>query len=257
MQFDLSISEEPPLAPRLVLVGGPGMGKTTFGAECPDPVFILTEDGCAAKVSKIPPKGKIEKWSDIISAVNYLIETDHGKKTCVVDVVNAAEALCRQHICDTKFGGRMLPERGKEGYMQWGQGDKITHQQFYRLLNGLDILRRDKNMFIVLLAHEGLHRQGNALGDDFLKIGGAMHKYTWSAVMEWADQIGHITKDHVAVMKQGDKVAKQKGANKRVCYFEGGPGRDAKSRAGYEMPEKITFSFSNYSAVMKQQRAGD
>jgi len=255
MDYDLTILETPPLPPRLVLVGGPGMGKTTFGIDCPDPVFILTEDGCPGKVSKIPPTGKLEKWEDVKGGVEYLLKTDHGKKTCVVDVVNAAETLCKKYICDTKFGGRMLPERGKEGYMQWGQGDKLMLNEFIRLLNGLDLLRREKGMFVVLLAHEGLHRQGNALGDDFLKIGGAMHKYTWSAVMEWADQIGHITKDHVAVLKQGDKVAKQKGGNKRVCYFEGGPGRDAKSRAGYEMPDSIEFSFASYMRNLKKAGA--
>ena len=251
MEIDLTITEGPRLPPRVVFIGGPGMGKTTFGTECPDPVFILTEDGCAAKVSKIPPIGKIEKWKDVLAAVNYLIEEDHGKETCVIDVINAAESLCKEYILNNKFNGQMLPARGKEGYMQWGQGDKLMHQEFIRLLNGLDILRNKKNMMVVLLVHEGLHRQGNALGDDFLKIGGAMHKYTWNAVMEWADQIGHITKDHVAVMKQGDKVAKQRGSNKRICYFEGGPGRDAKSRAGYEMPETIEFSYENYIKALK------
>jgi len=252
MEFDLSISDEPRKQPRLVLVGGPGMGKTTFGTHCDDVVFILTEDGCAANVPKIPKTGKLEKWEDVLASVGFLIREEHDRKTVVVDVINAAETMCKEYICNTKFEGRMIPERGKDGYMQWGQGDKLMHQEFIRFLNGLDMLRENKNMMVVLLVHEGLHRQGNALGDDFLKIGGAMHKYTWNAVMEWADQIGHITKDHVAVMKQGDKVAKQRGSNKRVCYFEGGPGRDAKSRAGYEMPESIEFSYENYIKALKQ-----
>ena len=249
--FDLTIQEGPRLPPRAVFVGGPGMGKTTFGTKCPDPVFILTEEGCAAKVSKIPPVGKLDKWEDVLAAVGYLIREDHGKQTCIVDVVNAAENLCKEYVCNTVFNGNMMPARGKEGYMQWGQGDKLMRDEFLRLLNGLDILRTKKNMFVVLLVHEGLHRQGNALGDDFLKIGGAMHKYTWNSVLEWADHVGHITKDHIAVTKQGDKVAKQKGSNKRICHFEGGPGRDAKARAGYEMPESIVFSYENYMKALK------
>tara|TARA_R100001480_G_scaffold23094_2_gene33327 strand:+ start:1381 stop:2163 length:783 start_codon:yes stop_codon:yes gene_type:complete len=256
LDFDLSIDEGSRKSPRLLLFGGPGMGKTTFGTKCDNPVFIMTEDGCEAKVSKIPKKGKIGKWEDLLAAIGYLIKEDHGKKTCVVDVVNAAEVLCKDYVLETKFGGRVMPGsgKGKDGYMSWGMGDRLMKDEFSRLLNGLDMLRDNKDMMIVLLAHEGLHRQGNALGEDFLKIGGAMHKFTWSLVMEWADQIGHITKDHVAVSNQGDKFAKQKGSNKRICYFEGGPGRDAKSRAEYEMPETIEFSYENYmNAYNKNQ----
>jgi len=254
LSIDLSIDDRIRKWPRLVLVGGPGTGKTTFGTWCDDPVFILTEDGCEAPVSKIPKSGKIEKWEDLLSAVAYLVKEDTGKKTVVVDTLNGAEALCRDHILSTKFGGRMMPERGKEGYMSWAQGDRLMQQEFIRLINGLDMLRNTRNMFVVLLCHEGLHRQGNALGEDFLKIGGALSKYTWPTALEWADQVGHVTKDHVAVMSKGDKVAKQKGSNKRICHFEGGPGRDAKSRAGYEMPETIEFSFTNYMKAYKENK---
>ena len=32
--------------PRLVVYGGAGIGKTTFGSTMPKPIFILTEDVC-------------------------------------------------------------------------------------------------------------------------------------------------------------------------------------------------------------------
>jgi hypothetical protein len=130
--------------------------------------------------------------------------------------------------------------------MQWAQGDKRTVQEFIRFLNGLEILRTKKNMRVILLAHEGLHRTANALGDDFLKYGADMNKYTWALCMKWADHIGHATKEVMAATKQGERLAKPKGGNERWLFLEGGPARDAKSRAGYEMPEKISFSFESY-----------
>ncbi|MAH47519.1 hypothetical protein CMI37_16990 [Candidatus Pacearchaeota archaeon] len=252
MEFDLSVDDQERRPPRLILFGSTGMGKTTFGTKCEKPVFLLTEDGCEKKLPKIPKKGRIEKWEHLLAAVGYLIREETDRETVVLDTLNAAEVLCKDYILNTKFGGRMLPERGKEGYMSWAQGDRLMQQEFIRLINGLDMLRNKRNMFVVLLAHEGLHKQGNALGDDFLKLGGDMTKYTWPTALAWADQVGHVTKDHVAVKQQGDKIAKQKGSKKRVCYFEGGPGRDAKSRAGYEMPETIEFSYENYMKAYKQ-----
>ena len=249
MEYDLTVSDEVKPMPRVTLVSGPGLGKTTFGVSTPSPVFIMTEEGCTAKVPKIPKVGKIEEWQDILGAIEFLIGANHDRTTLIVDVVNQAEKLCREYICKEHFGGRWTAERGKPGFNQWAEGDKLTSIEFMRLLKGLDILRREKGMWIILLAHEGLHRHGNALGDDFQKIGAAMHKFTWQSILEWSDQVGHITKDFVSILKQGDRIAKQKGDNRRVCYFEGGPGRDAKSRAGYEMPEKIDFTYGNYMEV--------
>ena len=47
MAFDLSsISKTTALsAPRLLLYGSAGVGKTTFAAQAPKPIFLFTEDG--------------------------------------------------------------------------------------------------------------------------------------------------------------------------------------------------------------------
>jgi ABC-type iron transport system FetAB ATPase subunit len=46
MAIDLkSISKNVAKPPRIAIYGPPGIGKTTFAAGAPNPVFILTEDG--------------------------------------------------------------------------------------------------------------------------------------------------------------------------------------------------------------------
>ena len=246
MEFTLEVPDRPKDKPRLCLYGPSGVGKTTFGRNSDKPVLIMTEDGCPHGIPKLPSQGKIEEWPDLLGAGNYLIKEDHDRETVVIDTINGAEEICRNYICQKEFGGRWLPEKGKEGFMQWAQGDKRTGQEFTRLLNGLEILRTQKGMRVILLAHEGLHRCSNAFGDDFLKSGADMSKYSWPLVMKWCDHIGHATKDVMAAVKKGERVAKPKGDNQRWIYFEGSPARDAKSRAGYEMPDKIGLSFDDY-----------
>ena len=246
MEFSLEVEENSIPKPRVILYGPAGVGKTTFGRDSEKPVMILTEDGCPHGIPKLPSKGKLEKWTDILGAVNFLIKEDHDRESVVLDTLNGAEELCRQHVCDRDFEGRWLPERGKEGFNQWGLGDKRAAQEFVRLLNGLEILRIKKNMRVILLAHDGLHRCSNSFGDDFMKVGADMNRHTWALVMRWADHIGHATKDVMAATKKGERVAKPKGDNTRWVYFDGEPGRDAKSRAGYELPPKIKLSFKEY-----------
>lgn len=102
-------------------------------------------------------------------------------------------------------------------------------------------------MGVILLCHEGMQKSANALGDDFHRFGGKMGKHTWASTCEWSDQVAHVTKDFVSVVKQGDLKGKAKLKNeKRWMIFEGSPARDAKSRAGFEMPSKIEFSWDEY-----------
>lgn len=252
MEFDLTVSTKPRPKPRVIIYAGPGLGKTTFGRNSEKPVMILTEDGCPHGIPKMPSEGKLDQWEDVLGAVRYLLEMDHDRESVVIDTLNGAEDLCRQYICDKFFGGRWMPERGKDGFMQWGQGDKMTAGEFKRLLTGLDMLRTKKDMRVILLAHEGLQKCANTFGDDYHRIGGDMNKWTWAMCMKWADHVGHATKDVMAVVKQGEKKAVARGDNERWCYFEGSPGRDAKSRVSYEMPEKIKFSYAEYMRAQEE-----
>ena len=69
MEFSLDIEESAIPKPRLLLYGPAGVGKTSFGRSCENPVMILTEDGCPHGVPKLPSKGKLDQWGDVLGAV--------------------------------------------------------------------------------------------------------------------------------------------------------------------------------------------
>ena len=51
----LVMEQAPVLPPKLMVYGAPGIGKSTFGANGPKPIFLQTEDGLAGiKVPCLP-----------------------------------------------------------------------------------------------------------------------------------------------------------------------------------------------------------
>jgi hypothetical protein len=247
--------QKPP--PRLVLYGEPKIGKTTFGASAPDVVFIPTEDGSLGlDVARIPNEGKCESFADVITALTVLLKEQHSFKWVVIDTLNEAQHLCAQMVCERDFGGKWNTSKGVEGFNAFSKGEKATAQEMRALLSLLDQLQQKRGIGIILLAHVGLHKQGNALGADFQKFGGDMDKNTWALVCGWADQIGHACRDLRASTREGESKAKASAiGSERWVVFDGGPGRDAGARAGYEMPERILLSWEEYEKASKADRS--
>jgi len=84
--------------PRIVLHGVHGIGKSTFGAQAPAPVFIPTEDGLTTiKVNAFPLCGKIE---EVFSYMDLIITGDHQFETLVIDTLDSLERLIYSDICE-------------------------------------------------------------------------------------------------------------------------------------------------------------
>jgi hypothetical protein len=258
-RFDITTKVSPTRPPpRLVVYGEPKIGKTTFGAAAPGVVFVPTEDGAlAVSVPKIPTDGRCQSWADVITALTTLAKEKHSFQTVVVDTLNGAEALCADMVCKRDFNGIWTPRKGADGYSSYGKGEKATAQEFKELLTALDVLQQKRNMAVILLSHAGLHKCSNALGSDFVKAGGDMSKACWNMVAGWADQIGYARRDARASLKDGEAKYKMSALSScRYLEFDGGPGMDAGARAGYEMPAKITLSYSDYVEAMKAGTVG-
>src|SRR5688572_16219699 len=83
--------------PRIVLYGVRGIGKTTFGASAPSPIFIRTEDGLAGL--EVDTFDLATSYQDVVQQIRHLIDAQHNYKTLVLDSMSVLEQLIWEHVC--------------------------------------------------------------------------------------------------------------------------------------------------------------
>ena len=67
-----------PLPPRLLLYGTEGIGKSTFGSQCPAPIFIQTEDGLSEiDCDKFP---LATSFDDVVACVNAIARPHNERR---------------------------------------------------------------------------------------------------------------------------------------------------------------------------------
>ena len=82
---------------RVVIYGPEGIGKSSFAACFPEPLFIDTEGSTAdLDVARLPDP---ETWGDIVQGVSYVMDHPEVCRTLVIDTVDWAEKLCTRYIC--------------------------------------------------------------------------------------------------------------------------------------------------------------
>lgn len=131
--------------PRLLIHGPEGVGKTSLAAKFPKPVFLQTEDGAPAGL-RVSTFGLLSSYAEVREALAALGDETHHFQTTVIDSLDKLEGQIWADVCDAN----KWPSIEAPGY---GRGYVIADRWWRDFLAGLDWLRRQHGMTIVLLAH--------------------------------------------------------------------------------------------------------
>ena len=226
-------------APDRVLVYGPeGIGKTTFGAHAPKPIFLSAEDGNREFAVDVLPEPTT--FADVLDRVDFLIGNDTGYKTLVIDTVDWLAPLVIQVVLDRNAWTI-------EQFNDFGRGCKAWTQDWRVLLARLDKLRLIRDMEIIALAHTRITTFRDPAGQDWMryvpKLLGEEATALWK---EWADVV-MFAQDKVAVKGEADGRGKAKGVSngQRVLRTERNAAFDAKNRKG--LPPEIPLDYAAYA----------
>lgn len=238
-----------PGAKKTVVYGPEGIGKSTFAARFPDPVFIDTEGSTKdMDVARLPEPSS---WTMILNQVSDVIKTPNVCKTLIVDTADWAETLCTTSVC-TKNQKSSIEDFG------YGKGYTYIQEEFGKLLNLLtDVTKVGIN--VVLTAHAKMRKfeQPDEMGA-YDRWEMKLSKGVAPMVKEWADMV--LFCNYKTMVVNVDGQGAQKGKNKaqggrRVMYTTHHSCWDAKNR--YGLPDEVPFEYDSIRHIIESSVAGN
>ena len=228
MAFDLkSISKTKRVrAPKIVLVGQGKIGKTTFAAMSPNAIGILTEDGAdAVNANAFPLASSLQ---DVYAAIDTRINQDHEFQTLFLDSLDWLEPLVQDYVCKAN-NWKNIEAPG------FGKGYVAAAEEWRNLLSGLEVLRAQKGMGIILIAHDKIKRIEDPLTEGYDSHVLKLHDRAAGLVLEWADVVGYAGY-RIFTSKTdagfGNKETKATTTGERILHVEPHPAHCGGNRFG-------------------------
>ena len=241
-----------PRPDRILLVGTEGVGKTTFAADAPNPIFVCAEDGLPPVLGSVPRFPEPTGISDVLEAVRVLIREEHDYRTLAIDTLDWLEPLIWRELCVRNgwLDAHGTPDIEKPGY---GKGYVAATEEWRKLLGALDTLRERKGMEIILLAHATIKTFQNPAGNDYSRYESKLHKGAASLVREWTDV--NLFAVHEEFVRETKGKAKGVSTGRRVIHTERTAAWDAKNR--YALPSELPLNYADYAAARAARTPAD
>jgi hypothetical protein len=235
--FDLkSIKKNTALsAPRVLVYGVEGIGKSTFAAGAPAPIFIQTEDGLGSLAVDHFPVA--QKSADVLDAIAALHEPGHSFQTVVIDSLDWLETLIWRDI-EAKFEAKDLA---------YGKGSMIAAEEWRKVLDGLNSLRNNQGMAVVLIAHCEIKRFDSPETEPYDRYQPKLQARSSALVREWCDAV--LFANYRTIVKKAEvgfnkEVSRGISTGERLLYTSERPAYMAKNR--YALPESIPLAWEAF-----------
>lgn len=248
-----SIARAVSAPPRIIVYGVPGIGKSTFAAMAPSPVFIPIEDGVGDLADpegnplNVPAFPRPTSFEDVMDSAAALLDGGHDYGTLVIDSLDALEPLVWDYVC-RRDGKESIEAYG------YGKGYVAAAGEFRRLFALLDQVR-DTGMLIVATAHSTVARVEPPETDAFDRYQLRLHKSAEAFSVDWADAV-LFANYKVAAVTSGPKGSERRRGvsdGTRILHTTERAAWRAKNR--YRMPDQLPFDWAEVAKYLPQPSA--
>jgi len=236
MAFDLKSIQKGAshLPPRILIHGVQGIGKTKFGADAPNPIFILTEDGLGLLESDHFPL--CNSYAEVMDALTVLATQEHDFKTLVEDSLDWMEPLIWQHTCEVNNWTSIEDPGYGRGYVE-----ALTYWSEY--IDAINYLRNEKGMTIIQTAHSIAKKYNDPTTEPYDRYQIKLQDKAAGKLLEHSD-IVLFANYRVTTIKDGKdkKNVRAVGAGERIMFTEERPAFVAKNR--YSLPAEMPLDWN-------------
>ena len=233
---------------RIMIYGEPKTGKSYFGTQIPNHVFLNLENGLEhlKGATKLP---YTNEYVEVKAMLSELATTDHPYKTLVVDSADVLENLIRKWI---------VASTGNSGYkditdIPYGRGYPLLLAETRKLIEMFEYLSAEKGMNIVFICHSEVKKMQPPIGNEYTYIAPSLYAKTTQGdstlkiYTDYVDIIGYC--EYRTIVKEtstgfgarGQAV----GTGERIMHLDASnPAFIAGSR--YPMPKQIPFEWSAF-----------
>lgn len=226
---------------KVVLYGVEGIGKSSFAARFPQPVFIDTEGGTGRlDVRRLPAP---DSWQMLLDEAAAAADGQVPCQTLVLDTADWAEKLCMAGVC-ARFKVKGIEDIG------YGKGYTYVKEDFARLLDALDkVVAAGRHVVVVAHAAVAKFEQPDAVGS-YDRWVMKTSKQVASLLREWCDMLLFANYKTVVEKSGTGPSAKNKASGaRRVLYTTHNACWDGKNRFG--LPDEVPFDYESIRAIVE------
>ena len=241
-----------PAPRRILLYGQHGVGKSSWAAKAPNPIFINVEDGlCDLDCDKTPV---LRTVTEVYEALIWLGQESeaHGYKTVVIDTLDWLERLIHQAEVEA-INDRKVKTLADVGF---GKGYPRAIPHWDHVLKYLDYLRRHKGMTVILLAHAKVERFESPEADSYDRYSIDLHKTASGMIQEWCDEV-LFASFRVNTRTEDGGFGKERkiavGGKDRFIRTNESASCIAKNRIG--LPSELPMDWNAYAAYLRKPAA--
>ena len=186
-----------------------------------------------------------------MAALMALYTDPHEYQTLVIDSLDWLERLIWVEVVrrkPTTEKGRLVTSIEDYGF---AKGYTLALEPWQEVIDGLDALRNERQMMIVLIAHAKIERFENPETDVYDRYSPRLNKHASALVQEWCDEVLFASyKVHTKQTDEGfdNTRTRGNGTGDRILRTTERPAHMAKNRLN--LPEEMPLDFRVYGQYL-------